>query len=125
MTGGDDDDDDDGPDQAKANANRMDHAVRNELAAIVIPRKSCRPLVVFCNHEDQIPLNRPNESGSAWAIFSTHQKAAIWRKQVLLVVVELLARPGRKLEVRPLDDGVDWAGLLTEAAVDALMMSMS
>src|SRR5215467_12832590 len=42
------------------------------------------------------------------------------REQALLVVVELLARLGRELEVRPLDDGVDRAGLLAQAAVDAL-----
>src|ERR1051326_3080440 len=41
------------------------------------------------------------------------------REQPLLVVVKLLARLGRELEVRPLDDGIDRAGLLTEAAVDA------
>src|SRR5690606_21716856 len=37
-----------------------------------------------------------------------------------LVVEELLARLGGELEVRPLDDGIDRAGLLAEAAVDAL-----
>src|SRR5215831_2491396 len=42
------------------------------------------------------------------------------REQALLVVVELLARLGRELEVRPLDDGIDRAGLLAQAAVDAL-----
>src|ERR1041385_9497184 len=42
------------------------------------------------------------------------------REQALLVVVELLARLGGELEVRPLDDGVDRAGLLAHAAVDAL-----
>src|SRR5262249_34828424 len=41
-------------------------------------------------------------------------------EQALLVVVELLARLGRELEVRALDDGVDRAGLLAHAAVDAL-----
>src|SRR6201999_2610342 len=42
------------------------------------------------------------------------------REQALLVVVELLARFGSELEVRPLDDGVHRAGLLAETAVDAL-----
>src|SRR2546430_9114413 len=41
------------------------------------------------------------------------------REQPFLVVVELLARLGRELEVRPLDDGVDRAGLLAEPAIDA------
>jgi hypothetical protein len=36
MTG--DHDEDDRPDQTKANADGMDHAVRDGLAAIVIPR---------------------------------------------------------------------------------------
>src|SRR5690242_2972178 len=40
-------------------------------------------------------------------------------EQALLVVVELLARLGGELEVRPLDDGIDRAGLLAQAAVDA------
>ena len=42
------------------------------------------------------------------------------REQPLLVVVELLARLGGELEVRALDDGVHRAGLLAEAAIDAL-----
>src|ERR1700730_18338055 len=41
------------------------------------------------------------------------------REQPLLVVVKLLARFGREFEVRPLDDGIDRAGLLAQAAVDA------
>jgi hypothetical protein len=41
-------------------------------------------------------------------------------EQLVLVVVELLARLGGELEVRPFDDGVDRAGLLAEAAIDAL-----
>src|SRR4029450_11914661 len=41
------------------------------------------------------------------------------REQAFLVVVELLACLGRELEVRSQDDGVDRAGLLAEAAVDA------
>jgi hypothetical protein len=41
------------------------------------------------------------------------------REQAFLVVVELLGCLGRELEVRSQDDGVDWAGLLAEAAVDA------
>src|SRR5262245_63385546 len=41
-------------------------------------------------------------------------------EQALLVVVELLARLGRELEVGALDDGVDRAGLLAQPAVDAL-----
>src|SRR5262249_48494898 len=40
-------------------------------------------------------------------------------QQAILVVVELLARFGRELEVRPFDDGVDGAGLLAEPAIDA------
>src|SRR5690606_20680024 len=39
---------------------------------------------------------------------------------LLLVVVEFFARFRRELEVRALDDGVDRAGLLAEAAIDAL-----
>src|SRR4051812_41957596 len=41
-------------------------------------------------------------------------------QQPLLVVVELLAGLDGELQVRPLDDGVDRAGLLAQAAVDAL-----
>src|ERR1700687_5220342 len=41
------------------------------------------------------------------------------REQPLLVEVKLLARLGGELEVRPFDDGVDWAGLLAETAIDA------
>src|SRR5258707_2171110 len=40
-------------------------------------------------------------------------------KQTILVVVEFLARLGRELEVRPFDDGIDRAGLLAHAAIDA------
>src|SRR4051794_40272285 len=42
------------------------------------------------------------------------------RQQFVLVVIELLAGLRRKLEIRPLDDGVDRTGLLAEAAIDAL-----
>src|SRR4051812_8741470 len=42
------------------------------------------------------------------------------RQQPVLVVVEFLARFCRELEIRSLDDGVDRAGLLAEAAIDAL-----
>src|SRR5947199_347027 len=42
------------------------------------------------------------------------------RVEAVLVVVELLAGLGRELEIRPFDDGVDRAGLLAQAAVDAL-----
>jgi len=42
------------------------------------------------------------------------------REQALLIVIEFLACLGRELEVRPLDDSVHRAGLLAEAAVDAL-----
>jgi hypothetical protein len=58
MTG--DHDEDDRPDQTKANADGMDHAVRDDLAAIVIPRDPCRPPVIHrhpCNHEDQSPIS--------------------------------------------------------------------
>src|SRR5262249_44881901 len=41
------------------------------------------------------------------------------REQPLLVVVKLLARLGRELEIRSLDDRIDRTGLLTQAAVDA------
>src|SRR5258708_3883068 len=41
------------------------------------------------------------------------------REQAFLVVVELLGCLGRELEVRSQDDGIDGAGLLAEAAVDA------
>ena len=41
------------------------------------------------------------------------------REQAFLVVVELLGCLGRELKVRSQDDGVDGAGLLAEAAVDA------
>src|SRR5690349_19533568 len=41
------------------------------------------------------------------------------REQALLVVIKLLARLGGELEIRPFDDGVDWAGFLAEAAIDA------
>src|SRR5688500_434438 len=42
------------------------------------------------------------------------------RQQLRLVVEKLLARLDGELEVRPLHDRVDRAGLLAEAAVDAL-----
>src|SRR6478609_7912131 len=42
------------------------------------------------------------------------------REQLGLVVEQLLARLGGELEVRPLDDRIHRAGLLAEAAVDAL-----
>src|SRR6185312_4978793 len=42
------------------------------------------------------------------------------REQLFLVVEQLLAGLGGELEVRPLDDGIDRAGLLAEAAIDAL-----
>ena len=41
------------------------------------------------------------------------------REQALLVVVEFLARLGGEFEIRPLDDGVDRAGLLAQPAIDA------
>src|SRR5262249_44194917 len=40
-------------------------------------------------------------------------------KQPLLVEVEFLPRLGRELEVRPLDDGVDGAGLLAKPTIEA------
>src|SRR6476661_2261779 len=45
--------------------------------------------------------------------------AVAGREQAFLVVVELLGCLGRELDVWSQDDGVDRAGLLTEAAVDA------
>src|SRR3954462_12665338 len=42
------------------------------------------------------------------------------REQLLLVVEELLAGLGRKFEIGALDDRIDRAGLLAEAAIDAL-----
>src|SRR3954454_21827311 len=42
------------------------------------------------------------------------------REQALLVVVKLLARLGRELEIRSLDDGIDRAGFLAQSAIDAL-----
>src|SRR6185503_17512306 len=42
------------------------------------------------------------------------------REQPVLVVVKFLPRLDGELDVRPLDDGVHWARLLAEAAVDAL-----
>jgi hypothetical protein len=41
------------------------------------------------------------------------------RQEFVLVVVELFARLGRELEVRPLDDGVHRARLLAQPAIDA------
>src|SRR5262249_1070302 len=41
-------------------------------------------------------------------------------QQLLLVVEQLLAGLGGELEVRALYDGIDRAGLLAEAAIDAL-----
>jgi hypothetical protein len=41
------------------------------------------------------------------------------REQAFLVVVEFLGCLGRELEVRSQDDGIEGAGLLAEAAVDA------
>src|SRR3954454_17306423 len=42
------------------------------------------------------------------------------REQLVLVVERLLAGLGRELEVRALDDRIHRAGLLAEAAIDAL-----
>src|SRR5207302_3315271 len=42
------------------------------------------------------------------------------REQALLVVIKLLARLGRELEVRAFHDGVDRAGFLAQPAIDAL-----
>src|SRR5262245_40394584 len=41
-------------------------------------------------------------------------------EQLRLVVEQLLARLGRELVIGALDDGIDRAGLLAEAAIDAL-----
>src|SRR5215467_10214100 len=41
------------------------------------------------------------------------------REQALLVEIELLARLGGELEVRPFHDGIDRAGLLAQPAIDA------
>jgi hypothetical protein len=41
-------------------------------------------------------------------------------EQLFLVVEKLLARLGRELEVRSLDDRIHRAGLLAQAAIDAL-----
>jgi hypothetical protein len=43
-------------------------------------------------------------------------------EQAFLVVVQLLARLRRELEVRSLDDGIDRAGLLAKATVDGLFV---
>src|SRR6478735_4784212 len=58
MTG--DDDDDDRPDQTRTNTKRMDHAICDDLAAVVVPGESCRPPRVHCHscdHEDRFPIN--------------------------------------------------------------------
>src|SRR5579885_1672457 len=49
-----------------------------------------------------------------------HLPAIAVRQQTVLVVEQLLAALGREFEVRSLDDGVDRARLLAEAAIDAL-----
>src|SRR5262249_40270033 len=41
------------------------------------------------------------------------------REQALLVEIELLARLGRELEIRPFDDGIHRTGLLAQPAIDA------
>src|SRR5204863_4083228 len=41
-------------------------------------------------------------------------------EKLRLVVDQLLAGLGREIHVRPLDDGIDRAGLLAQAAIDAL-----
>src|SRR5713226_10486073 len=41
------------------------------------------------------------------------------RQQLFLVVEQFLAGLGGELEIRPLDDGIDRAGLLAIAAIDA------
>src|SRR5665811_873113 len=56
--------------------------------------------------ERDVPRNRP-------------LPAVAIREQAFLVVVELLGCLGRELEVWSQDDGVDRAGLLAKAAVDA------
>ena len=47
------------------------------------------------------------------------------REQAFLVVVELLGCLGRELDIWSQDDGVDGAGFLAEAAVDAFIISTS
>src|SRR5262245_10880516 len=42
------------------------------------------------------------------------------REQLVLVVEQLLAGLGREFEIRSLDDRIDRAGFLAEAAIDAL-----
>src|SRR5690606_38146462 len=42
------------------------------------------------------------------------------REQALLVVEELFPRLRREFEIRPFHDGIDWAGLLAQPAVNAL-----
>lgn len=62
---------------------------------------------------------------SVWRICSDHS-SQLWlplitiRQQLLLVVQQLLSRLSRVLGVWRLDNGIDWAGLLAETAVDAL-----
>src|SRR6185437_10658538 len=41
-------------------------------------------------------------------------------QQPVFVVEQFLAGLGRELEIRPLDNGVHWAGFLAKAAIDAL-----
>src|SRR6516225_2469280 len=41
------------------------------------------------------------------------------RQQLFLIVEEFFVRLGGELEVRPLDDRINWARLLTIAAIDA------
>src|SRR5207247_4062363 len=42
------------------------------------------------------------------------------REQLLLVVIQLLARFGGELEIRPFHDGIDRTGFLAQAAINAL-----
>src|SRR5215475_3254187 len=42
------------------------------------------------------------------------------REETFLVVIELLARFGRELEIRPEHDRIDRTGFLAKAAIDAL-----
>ena len=51
------------------------------------------------------------------AISRSHRVAVL--QKTILVVEQLLARFRREFEVRPLDDGVDRAGFLAHAAIDA------
>src|SRR4051812_35661596 len=80
----------------------------------------CEPKGVLTAKSRLCPLASPVRRVEGDVLGDFPLPAIAVREKSILVVEELLARLDRELEVRTLDDGVDRACLLTEAAIDAL-----